>query len=234
MTASSGKSYGFRGDTRGAPATAPRDVVARVARADAMAKLLRDCGPRLDPNSVALWTRFESYDPKQADVLAAIGGYLDDLPNRIAAGSSIFFIGPPGTGKDHLAIAIAREAVMTIPGFVARWLDASVFRSELRDAMDSAKKEREVLSPYIKAGILILSDPVAIGSTLTDYQADSLFRLIDGRYRAMRPTFVTSNVRTEDEAVTLLGSQIVDRLTHGGLRLRCSWESYRTRKAKKR
>jgi len=193
-------------------------------------KLALDCGSRLDPFQVCTLGNFEQYDAKMADTLSALNDYLDHLEIRIDRGDSIFLIGPPGTGKDHLAISIAREAVIH-HGKTARWADAASFRSELRDAIKSTKEERKTFAPYLNTGILILSDPVAIGSKLSDYQADSLFRIIDGRYRQNRPTFVTSNVKTQSEAESLLGSQIVDRLTHGGLRLRCQWESYRQRES---
>ena len=200
----------------------------RLEIAGRLKKLATDCGSRLDPFQVATIEKFEKYDPAMSETLAEIDSYLDHLEIRLDRGDSIFLIGPPGTGKDHLAIAVAREAVIH-HGKVARWLDSATFRSELRDAIKSTKEEKRVFAPYLGAGVLIVSDPVAIGSKLTDYQADSLFRIIDGRYRHNRPTFVTSNVKTLGEAESLLGSQIVDRLSHGGLRLRCQWESYRTR-----
>jgi DNA replication protein DnaC len=203
-----------------------QEVRADISRR--LGSLLGDCGQRLDPFNVCKIDNFEEYDPAMAETVGAIRGYIGSLEERIADGDSIFLIGPPGTGKDHLAIAVAREAVIRL-GKTARWLDASKFRSELRDAIKSTRDEKRTFAPYLGAGVLVFSDPVAIGSKLSDYQADCFFRIIDGRYRAKRPTFVTSNVKSQAEAESLLGSQVVDRLSHGGLRLRCSWESYRGR-----
>lgn len=194
-----------------------------------LSALRRDCGDRLDPFKKATIQGFERYAPKpMKKTLDALEAYLSNLSENVAAGNGLFLIGPPGTGKDHLAVAVAREAVIRL-AISARWLDASSFRSELRDAIKSSKDEKRIVGPYLSAGVLVLSDPVAPGSGLTNYQADALFRLIDGRYRQCRPTFVTSNFSSETEAAELLGSQVVDRLSHGGLRLKCSWNSFRRR-----
>tara|TARA_R110002051_G_scaffold322639_1_gene413648 strand:- start:907 stop:1650 length:744 start_codon:yes stop_codon:yes gene_type:complete len=212
-------------------ATKRAEAVEDKARADSLRnlqQLKKDCGQRLCPFKVATIENWQEYDDAMNATLPKLVDYIDDIGSQVAAGNSIFLIGPPGTGKDHLAIAVAREAVLRL-GCSARWLDAAKFRSELRDAIKSTKDERTTFAPYLAAGVLIISDPVSIGSALTDYQADCLFRIIDGRYRDLRPTFITSNVKTQLEAESLLGSQIVDRLSHGGLRLRCSWESFRAR-----
>jgi DNA replication protein DnaC len=209
-----------------------RDGKERDARRRKLSGLLlqlkRDCGKRLDPFQTATLKNFEQYDPEMKATLVKISEFVANISSNVERGNGLFFIGPPGTGKDHLAVAVAREAVVRL-GCSARWLDAATLRSELRDAIKSSKEEKRVVGPYLAAGVLILSDPVAPGSELTSFQADALFRLIDGRYRACLPTFTTSNFESETEAVELLGSQIVDRLSHGGLRLRCQWESYRRR-----
>lgn len=189
--------------------------------------LSHDCGERL---SLSTLDNFELYDKEQAKAIAALRRYVDEIPERVAAGEGIFCIGPPGTGKDHLVIAIAREVVVRLL-VTARWLDCSTLRARLRDAIKSSAEERRILSPFVAAGVLVLSDPVPAGAKLTDYQADALFRLIDGRYRAKRPTFVTANLADEQAAESALGSQTIDRLSHGCLRLRCKWESYRRRES---
>ncbi len=192
----------------------------------ALARLKADCGSRLASASLE---NFEKYDPAQSKTLDVLRRYVEKIGERIEAGDSLFFIGPPGTGKDHLAVAVARAAIIET-GCSARWLDCSSFRMALRDGMKRSESESRSFAPLLQAGILILSDPVAPGDGLTAYQADALFRLVDGRYRNQRPTFITANFQDEAEASSALGSQVVDRLSHGGFRVKCFWESFRKRK----
>jgi DNA replication protein DnaC len=125
-------------------------VESQEVRADIFRRLgvlLKDCGPRLDPFKVAKIDSFEQYDKAMSETVGAIRDYIGSLEERIADGDSIFLIGPPGTGKDHLSIAVAREAVIRL-GKSARWLDASKFRSELRDAIKSTRDEKRTFAPY--------------------------------------------------------------------------------------
>lgn len=197
----------------------------RTSRIGLSLSMLRnDCGARLGE---ATLDNFERHDPVEMEAsLGRIVSYAEDIERRIGNGDGLFLIGPPGTGKDHLAVAVARIAVVEL-AVSARWLDAATLRLKLRECFGTKSSERAILKPYVTTKILVLSDPVAPGSNLSDFQADTLFRLIDGRYRERRPTFITGNFRDEAEASELLGSQLVDRLSHGSLRLRCSWESYR-------
>jgi len=190
--------------------------------------LKRDTGDRLDPLKTATLDGYEIYDSVQKATVARVREYVETIEARFESGDGVFLIGPPGTGKDHLAVAICREGVIRLQ-VSARWLDASTLRSELRDAMNSAKDEKRVLGHYLRAGFLVLSDPVAPGASLSDYQAEALGRLIDGRWRARRPTLVTANFAGEEDAAAKLGSHVVDRLSQGSIRLRCQWESYRRR-----
>lgn len=199
-----------------------RDIIGKLGA------LRKDVGARLDPFRKATIDSFEVYDPAQEKTVSKVRDFIGGLEDHLEAGDGVFLIGPPGTGKDHLAVAIAREAVIRFRAS-ARWLDVASLRGELRDAIKSAKEEKRTLGPYLRADVLILSDPVPPGSGLSDYQADALFRLVDGRWRELRPTIITANFRDEAEANDRLGSQVVDRLSHGGLRLRCQWESFRRR-----
>jgi len=192
-----------------------------------LAVLRMDVGSRLDPFTTTLGS-YEIYDDEQIQAVAALRDYCENVEERFAAGDGLFLIGPPGTGKDHLAIAVARWAVITL-GVSARWVTGPGLRGELRDGITDGRKEGATLSPYISADLLILSDPVAPGSRLTDFQVDAMFRIADERNRRRRPTFVTANFADDDDAEKLIGSQVLDRLSHGATRRICSWESYRTK-----
>jgi DNA replication protein DnaC len=78
--------------------------------------------------------------------------------------------------------------------------------------------------------VLFISDPGARGrEAMTDFMATSLFSVIDARYRARKPTWITLNTETPQEAEFRLGTPIVDRLRDRSLRVFCDWPSWRQR-----
>jgi DNA replication protein DnaC len=169
---------------------------------------------------------FKVNSRKQKAVLDALLGYAKDFPARYRGGTNIVLFGPSGTGKDHLLLGLARVAI-TEHHTKVRWQSGQELYSALRDAMKEDYPEGDVLSPYLGASVLLLSDPLPPRGELTEYQAASLFRVIDYRYRNLKPTWVTLNVASGEEAEKRMGVQVVDRLRHGALSLHCSWPSFR-------
>ena len=81
----------------------------------------------------------------------------------------------------------------------------------------------ELVSPHV----LVLDDPLPPNGRLSDYQSAMLYRVVDGRYRNLKPTFVSMNVSGPAEADARLSAPVVDRLRHDALCLVCDWPSYR-------
>ena len=53
---------------------------------------------------------FSIYDPRQRVIIGEIRAFAADLQGEIDAGRNVLFFGPPGTGKDHLLVALLKEA----------------------------------------------------------------------------------------------------------------------------
>lgn len=200
-------------------------AVAEQERAQARAKHIMDyfnrqVGPRYRDATIR---GFEIAHPeKQRPVVDAIQAYGVNLPDEVTAGNGIVLYGPSGTGKDHLLIALARRAIGTYRMRVV-WRNGSDLFMEFRDAMDSQRAETEMMRTYTEPTILFLSDPMPT----TDFQRGILLGIIDARYRACKPTWVTLNVADGKEADERLGSPIVDRLRHGSLACHCDWPTAR-------
>jgi len=194
--------------------------------------------------------RLENYvatTPEQQAALTACKEYGADAKTRIAAGENVLFLGPCGTGKDHLMMGLAYHAVkdfhtcLWIAG-ASLWLtyrDAigighvNRHRFRLRefeyDEFDAhlGASEAQITDKLADVDLLCISDPMPPGGMLTDYQADRLYEIIDRRYSHLRPTFATLNVSSRQEAEKLLGVQVVDRLAHDATVVKCYWSSYR-------
>lgn len=190
--------------------------------------LERDLGPRYTACRLGNFEFRGSAEDQasQKQAVETLKWYYDTLPERVAKGDGLILIGASGTGKDHLLSALARAAV-TKHNQSVRWADGARLFSQLRDGMSLDTTENSVLAPLERADILYLSDPVPPGSVLTTFQKSAMFRLIDTRYRHLRPTWLTCNFEDQADAVKSLSASIVDRLRHGSMFIECDWPTYR-------
>lgn len=162
---------------------------------------------------------------KQERVVAQLTAYRDTFQKRVTEGSGVFLFGPAGCGKDHLLAALMLDAVRV--GYSVKWFNGMDVYGEFRDRMDSETSEKRMIGNMAKPDILALSDPIPPKGDVTDFQRSQLFRVIDRRYRDCKPTWITANVSSREEADQRFGVQLVDRLTDGALCLPCNWPSYR-------
>ncbi|MBN2293566.1 MAG: ATP-binding protein [Pirellulales bacterium] len=171
---------------------------------------------------------FKSRDSKRKlGVLDELRSFSANMPERIANGSGLVLLGPPGTGKDHLLMACMRDAIL-MHGFTVSWHDGLELFQQVKAAIarDGTEKFfKQLYSPQI----LALSDPVPPRDELTAYELSILRNVIEKRYSSGLSTWITTNVQNYDEARKLFTSAVLDRLLHGALELFFGWESYRTR-----
>lgn len=162
---------------------------------------------------------------RQKKIVSELEEYCRTISERRDSCEGIVLYGPVGTGKDHLAFAVARAIVGSF-GRV-RWVRGQDWFGSLRDGMDSGTPEAHTLNEMILPPWLVLSDPLPPAGSLTTYQTSMLFRAIDERYSSGRPTIVTINVADDAEADSRLGAAVWDRLCHGAWKLHCKWGSHR-------
>jgi len=137
------------------------------------------------------------------------------------------FLGPPGSGKSHLAQAIGRAAILQ--GHRVLYREAHVLLEELADASIDGTRADFVLE-FSTVPLLIIDD---LGMRkLAATAAEDLLEIIMRRYERAS-TMLTSN-RPVDDWGKLLGdtpavTAMLDRLLHHGHVLKCGPKSWRTR-----
>ena len=113
-------------------------------------------------------------------------------------------------------------------GFSAKWVNGvDLFGMFRKTISDDDYTEETLIKRLSTPSILAISDPVPPLGSLTDYQAGMMFRVIDTRYRNLKPTWITVNATDAKELEERMTPQIVDRLKDGALAIFCNWESYR-------
>jgi DNA replication protein DnaC len=162
----------------------------------------------------------------QRVVLSALRDYADNMLAYGREGRGIVLYGSCGTGKDHLAGSLARIAISRYRVSL-EWIRGVDLYARFRDAIRNDASENEIIAPLVKVAVLAISDPLPPVGALTEFQAAALLRIVDERYRRLRPIWTTINVASGEEADRRLGAQVADRLRDGALTLFCDWPSYR-------
>lgn len=163
---------------------------------------------------------------KSSKILAACKRYAENFEDRLAMGGGLVLCGQPGTGKTHIACAIAdhviaehcRTAVFTSIMDMAREVKATYSR-------DSKRTEAEVIKDYLTPDLLVIDEVGAQRGTETELLLAQ--EIIDKRYQQVRSTIVISNL-PEDELGRYIGERAIDRMYEGGGAVFAfDWDSYR-------
>ncbi len=204
------------------------DLAERARRSAAAAELIRQAGGRYDGCTVASFeiAGDERTQAAKRDAIERLTTLGKALREHRDAGGNLFIYGPPGTGKDHLMIALMRHAILGY-GMNVHWCNGQTLFGDFRDNIDRSTSERELLAKYVRPDILGISDPVPPKGEISTYASSMLYRIIDERYRRLKPTWATVNVSKRDEAVKELTGPIYDRLCDNAVTVFCNWASYR-------
>lgn len=170
---------------------------------------------------------FEATMPAQEKAVEVCRAYAETFAETLANGRCLILRGNPGTGKNHLAVAITKRVMAD--GFTALHATAYEIVCRIRETwgrrQPGDQTEQDVTRALGEVDLLVIDE---VGRQYgTEGEQIHLFHVIDARYRLMKPTVVISN-KQPDEIRAYLGDAAYDRLREGGgLLVNFDWASHR-------
>ncbi|WP_225639615.1 DNA replication protein DnaC [Candidatus Profftia sp. (ex Adelges kitamiensis)] len=199
------------------------EAIARENQAMKMQRVFKNSGIR----SLHMNCSFDNYLIEckgQSLALKRARQYANEFDGNIA---SFVFSGKPGTGKNHLAVAISNNLILR---------NKSVFIITVADLMSSMKRTfnsnsnttEECLLTNISSVDLLVIDEIGV-QTESRYEKVIINQIVDRRSSSKRPTGMLSNLNIQNMNA-LLGERVIDRMSLGNsLWVNFDWESYRSR-----
>src|SRR5262249_25993914 len=161
--------------------------------------------------------------------LQLLGSYLG--PELVSEGRSLVLYGPSGTGKTHLAIAVAYRAIQN--GYEALFTSAA----GMIEMLSTATRRGELASAlayYTHPPVLVIDEVGYL--TVGGDAANLMFQVVNERYLNRKPMIFTTNKPLAAWGLVLhdpdLAEAIIDRVLERGRLVELRGPSYRTRHLK--
>lgn len=151
--------------------------------------------------------------------------------------NGLFMVGSYGTGKTHLAAAIANQLMQDGTAVICMTMIDMLAR--IRDTYDRARaegtSEAQIMKLYADVPLLIIDD---LGSEqATDWSSTTIFSIINARYERYMPTIVTTNCGTDElvqrmtprDASDRNARKTIERLQEVCVGIEMYWPSWRTK-----
>lgn len=149
----------------------------------------------------------------------------------LSEASNVIFLGPPGVGKTHLAVALALKAIESGSG--AYFITAHDLVSDLGRAAREGRLERR-LRIYLGPKLLVIDEMGYL--PLDEVGATIFFQLVSARYE--RGSIILTSNKSYGEWGSIfhdpiIATAILDRLLHHSTTVNIRGESYRLKDRRK-
>lgn len=168
---------------------------------------------------------------KQQECFDIAKNYADNFEEHKKKGEGLYFEGTFGTGKTHLAAAIAISLMSREIPVIFQTCGAML--SDIRKTYDDKNlSEESTIRAYENVDLLVLDD---LGKEqCTEWSVSTLYRILNTRYENMLPVIITTNYNTDDLIRTLSANSdmnraqsIISRLHETSQAVTMVWEDYR-------
>jgi len=205
---------------------APEELLRTLVEAEVAARDASNAASRLKAACFPVRKTFEDFDEAASSIPRPTLHYLQSL-EWIAAAECPILVGPPGTGKSHVLVALGHGAVEA--GHKVRYFSASELVETLYRGLADNSVGR-VIESVLRASFVIVDE---LGfAPLDDTGAQLLFRFVAAAYER-RSLGVATHWPFEQwgrflpEHIT--ATSLLDRLLHHGIVVVTEGESFRMR-----
>ncbi len=210
---------------------APEELLRTLVEAECAARDQANLRARLRGAAFPVRKTLEEFKLRESAIPQATFDYLASL-EWIRAKENLVLVGPAGTGKSHLAIALGHAAVqagLRVRYFAAIELVESLYRGLADNSVG------RILEQLLRADLLICDE---LGFAPLDATGSQLFfRFVSTMYER-RSLVVASHWPFEEWGrffpETLTATSLLDRLLHHAAVVVTSGESFRMREARSR
>ena len=138
---------------------------------------------------------FQTDTPERARAYRVAKEYADNFAMHKANGDGLYIEGTFGTGKTHLAAAIAIQLMEQEYNVIFKTADDLLH--DIKATFDEKGcDEQKVLERFKNCGLLVIDD---IGKEqATDWSTAQLYAIINDRYECQKPLIITTNFNETD------------------------------------